>query len=150
MHFSKPNQVGRVLETHVPCAVGSYLVAHKGLKREQQQVRINEGEDCMKEFFMDLDELLHEIYNFNQHQCRKPQLKTPESEAIFASKTCCEYCNIEFSEAVKKVWHHDHVSGEFVAAWCQLCNTKIRQPMATLLFVCIFIIYEIMTCMYCA
>ena len=128
----KPDQDGPVLQTHVPCAVGSYLVAHKGLKRIQHPVRINEGVDCVKDFCMELDELAHEIYNFNQHQCRKPQLKTRESEATFASKTCCEYCKVVFSDAVQKVWHHDHVSGEFVAALCQPCNTKIRQPLGTL------------------
>jgi len=128
----KPDQEGKVLQTHVPCAVGSYLVAHKGLKRDQQPVKINEGVDCMKDFCMELDELAHEIYNFNQRECRKPQLKTLESEASFASKICCEYCNVVFSDAVKKVWHHDHVSGEFLAALCQPCNTKIRQPLGSL------------------
>ena len=128
----KPDEEGRVLQTHVPCAVGSYLVAHKGLNRVQQPVRINEGENCVRDFCMELDILSREIYNFNQHHCRKPQLKTPESEAEFAAKTCCEYCNVDFSDAVQKVWHHDHVSGKFMAALCQSCNTKIRQPMGTL------------------
>src|SRR3981189_620880 len=82
---------------HVPCAVGSDLVANKGLKRIQHPVIINEGVDCVKDFCMELDELAHEIYNFNQHKCRKPQFKTRESEATFASKTYCEYCKIVFS-----------------------------------------------------
>jgi hypothetical protein len=128
----KSDPPSKVLQIHVPCAVGSYLVPHKGLDWEQQPVRINEGVDCMKNFCMELDTLANEIYNFNQLQCRKPQIKTSESEAAFASKTCCEYCKSVFSDEVTKVWHHDHVSGEFLAALCQACNTKIRQPMSTL------------------
>src|SRR5271156_5982455 len=38
----KPEE-GRILQTHVPCAVGSYLVAHKALNRIQHPVRINQG-----------------------------------------------------------------------------------------------------------
>ena len=41
--LEKPKHQGKVLQTHVPCAVGSYLVAHKGLGREQHPVRVNEG-----------------------------------------------------------------------------------------------------------
>ena len=130
--LEKPAEEGRVLQTHVPCAVGSYLVAHKGLNRHQYPVVVNEGRTCVQDFCMELDTLVHEIYDYNQKNCRKPQSRTPETEAIFEAATQCEYCKAVFSDAVKKVWHHDHISGDFVAALCQRCNTRIRQPMATL------------------
>ena len=128
----KPDQDGKVLQTHVPCAVGSYLVAHKALNRVQQPVKINKGIDCIGDFCEELDGLVHEIYNFNQLQCKKPQRKTLESETVFAAATCCEYCKVVFGDAVQKVWHHDHISGDFIAALCQPCNTKIRQSLTSL------------------
>src|SRR5258708_3639037 len=82
--LEKPDQDGRILQTHVPCAVGSYLVANKGIDREQHPVIIDEGENCIEDFCKGLDILVREIYNFNQLECRKPQRKTLESETRFA------------------------------------------------------------------
>jgi hypothetical protein len=130
--LEKPEEEGRVLQTHVPCAVGSYLVAHKGLNRQQFPVVVNSGRTCVQDFCMELDTLVREIYAYNMVNCKKPQIKTPETEAQYAAATVCEYCKATFSDAVKKVWHHDHITGEFVAALCQRCNTRIRQPLAVL------------------
>jgi hypothetical protein len=130
--LQKPEEEGKVLQTHVPCAVGSYLVAHKGLNRRQGPVVINQGRTCVQDFCHELDVLVREIYDYNQKNCRKPQIRTPRAEAIFEAVRLCEYCRTTFSDAVPKVWHHDHITGEFIAAVCQRCNTRIRQPLATL------------------
>ena len=55
-----------------------------------------------------------------------------QKQAKFDEAKNCEYCKAAFSDVVQKVWHHDHISGEFVAALSQRCNTRIRQPLATL------------------
>src|SRR3981189_3884562 len=69
--LQKPEQEGKVLQTHVPCAVGSYLVAHKGLQRKQYPVRINMVRTCVQDFCDELDVLVREIYDFNKEHCRK-------------------------------------------------------------------------------
>ena len=86
----------------------------------------------MKEFCQELDVLAHEIYHFNQVNCRKPQVRTPQDVAIFNDAIECKYCKETFSSLVPRVWHHDHISGDFIGALCQKCNTMIRQPMTTL------------------
>ena len=81
---------GNILQTNVLCAVSSYLVAHKGLNCIQLPVRINQGWNCVQEFCEELDALVREIYNFNQLNCRKPQIRTPETVTRFDAATLCE------------------------------------------------------------
>ena len=126
------NPQGKVLQVHKPCAVGSYLVAHKGLNRDQESVQIDQGKDCVKTFCERLDTMAKWIYQYNQDNCRKPQRRAPHTEARFANATECEYCKKLFSVVNMKVWHHCHISGDYIGALCQPCNTKIRQPMAVL------------------
>ena len=65
--------------------------------------------------------------------CNKPQQRNdPDQVQRFNAANECEYCSVKFSEEVKKVWHHCHISGKLIAAVCQRCNTRIRQPTAVL------------------
>src|SRR5277367_939875 len=63
--------------------------------------------------------------------CNKPQLRTPAEVRLFEAATACEYCHQSFDD-VQKVWHHCHISERLLAAVCQRCNTRIRQPMTYL------------------
>ena len=38
----------------------------------------------------------------------------------------CEFCNVKFDKEIKRVQHHNHVSGDYIATVCQSCNSKVR------------------------
>ena len=57
---------GKILQTHVPCAVGSYIVAHPGLNLPDQPVEFHQGEDCVQEFCQYLDRKARDIYELQQ------------------------------------------------------------------------------------
>src|SRR5271156_6647352 len=131
--LEKSDDDSKILQTHVPCAVGSYLVAHKSFACPAQKVVFHQGEDCIEQYCKFLEDKAREIYAYNKIRCNKPQQRNnPEHVRKFERTTSCDYCKVPFCEQTPKVWHHDHISGEFLATLCQRCNTRIRQPMATL------------------
>ena len=127
------NASEKFLQKHQPIAVGSYLtstIAQHFI--HTNSYRLDQGLDCIESFCKHIDSLVREIYSFNRQNCYKPQDRNPIDQARFDNAQSCQYCKVTFSDLAPKVWHHNHVSGEFIAAVCQPCNTKIRQPLRTL------------------
>jgi hypothetical protein len=124
----------KILQTHSPIAVGSYLVAHEELISFSQRTEVNfqTGNGCVQEFCKYLDELVHDLYQHCRKHCNKPQRRTVEEETKFNDATQCEYCKVVFNEAIPKVHHHCHISGKMLAVLCQRCNTRIHQSITTL------------------
>ena len=63
-------------------------------------------------------------------QCKKkfyalPMLTDEELKRHKKLKKC-EYCDVEFDKKQKKIQHHNHLSGDYIATICQSCNSKIR------------------------
>ena len=80
-----------------------------------------------------IDHFLNEIKtNVLEHikQCKKKFYALPvlTDEQLKRHKKLkkCEYCNVKFNTEIKKVQHHNHISGDFIATICQSCNSKIR------------------------
>ena len=93
------NNTDKILQTHVPCAVGSYLVPHKSLTYRSTEVVFHEGADCIEKYCDYLEEKAKEIYEYNKTHCHKKQDRTnPEHKRKFAAATSCEYCKVQFSE----------------------------------------------------
>src|SRR2546428_2490395 len=90
-----------ILQTHVPWAVGSYLVPHEDLNYPQQPVVFHQGRSCVQEFCKYLDHQAREIYEYNKIHCNKPQLRTPMEELLFNVATECEYCKDSFDKVQK-------------------------------------------------
>jgi len=121
----------RPIQTHMPIAVGAYAVPHKDLPGVSPHIKLYQGLDCMERFCQDLNDLVIAAYVYNRYNCQQPQQRLPAEVQIFNEATCCEYCHKSFL-LVPKVWHHCHISGRFLAAVCQECNTKVHQPIRTL------------------
>ena len=124
----------KVLQTHLPIAVGSYLISHKQLTSypQRREVIFQTGTGCVQEFCKYLDELVNDLYQHCKKHCKKPQNRTAVEENKFKAATNCEYCKVQFTEEIPKVHHHCHISGDMLAVLCQRCNTRIRQPITTL------------------
>ena len=129
--LEKPDNTQKILQTHVPCAVGSYLVPHKDLNFPAQDVVFHQEADCVDKFCVYLEEKARELYIYGKRLCNKPQNRTQLEELIFEAASNCEYCKVSFNYE-QKVWHHCHISGKLIAAVCQRCNTKIHQSITCL------------------
>jgi hypothetical protein len=60
------------------------------------------------------------FHNINKFVKMKPL--TNEQEAQFCKADKCERCHQEFTIDNKKCKHHDHLTGEYVGAYCNSCN----------------------------
>ena len=124
---------GRILQTHVPCAVGSYIVSHPGLSLPPEPVAFHQGKNCAQEFCKYLERKVHQIYQYNIDHCNKPQQRYDILQRQrYDAAVECDYCKVQFSDVIPKVWHHCHISGRLLGTVCQRCNTRIRQPLAVL------------------
>ena len=131
--LSKPSATDKYLQKHVPISVGSYLTSTiRQNVIPTNSVKIDQGVNCIESFCHYLDTLVHDIYKFNMQNCYKPKNKNSFYQSQFDNAKSCTYCKASFSDSNPKVWHHNHVSGDFIATICQPCNTKIRQPLRTL------------------
>ena len=48
---------------------------------------------------------------------------------IYNNSKCCFECEKEFSDKVKKVRHHHHITGEFISVLCSKCNLKFKSKL---------------------
>jgi len=51
---------------------------------------------------------------------------TPDQQVEFDQTEVCFSCHKEFSDGNRRVKHHDHVSGLFLAACCNSCNLQLK------------------------
>jgi DNA polymerase type B, organellar and viral len=59
---------------------------------------------------------------------------SPEEKLKFQEVTHCEGCGVEFDFlTVQKCRDHDHLSGKYRAALCDVCNKKAKQPVELLI-----------------
>ena len=79
-----------------------------------------------------IDHFLNEVKNVLEHikECEKkfyalPMLTDEQLKKHNKIKNC-QYCNVKCDKENKKVKHHDHISGDFIATVCQSCNAKIK------------------------
>ena len=79
-----------------------------------------------------IDHFLNEIKNVLDHikECKKKfyalPLLTDEELKRHKKLKKCQFCNVKFDKDIKRVQHHNHISGNYIATVCQSCNSKIR------------------------
>ena len=79
-----------------------------------------------------IDHFLTEIKNVLDHikQCKKKFYSLPalNNEEMVRHKKLkrCEICDVKFDKDIKRVQHHNHISGDYIGTVCQSCNSKIR------------------------
>jgi hypothetical protein len=90
-----------------------------GLKKFYHQ----DEEKVVEQLCKDLKPLYNKaFYNLNRYIKLKPLTKEHEESFNKADK----YCNQEFTVDNKKCRHHDHTTGEYIGAYCNSCNLKIK------------------------
>ena len=79
-----------------------------------------------------IDNFLNEVKNVLDHikECKKKfyalPLLTDEQLKRHKKLKKCEFCNVKFNKEIKRIQHHNHISGNYIATVCQSCNSKVR------------------------
>ena len=59
----------------------------------------------------------------------KPMAPLTENELQnYNSTEVCPVCDQSFTDENKKIFHHDHFSGNYIGGICNTCNLKIQKP----------------------
>ena len=85
----------------------------------------SDSEKVLKSMMETVEEYAKVSYKLiKQNVLYKPL--TEEQKNKHFKKKYCEECNIKFDEKIKKVYHHDHISGEYISSLCNKCNGKFQ------------------------
>ena len=113
-------------KAHIPAAIGCREVWHSHFCQSLNATKLFQGKDCISKFLMYLDKKARFLQRRNNDLVRQPMSYTAEDQQQFESATHCPKCRLAFSESVKKVRDHCHITGKFRAALCHTCNASLR------------------------
>ncbi len=90
----------------------------------------DDEEDLMKSFVESCETLTEYAYSLTQLN-KKFDFNgdgwNSEQKLNHNKLNCCEFCNTSFdSDKHKKVCHHDHITGNYLATICNQCNLKLQ------------------------
>ena len=114
-------------KSHLPAAIGMYEVWHTHHKNIQNKMKVStwQGEDCVEKFLNKLDNMVREQHQ-NSFLTRQGMSLSPSEQQAFNRCQSCPRCSKPFSEVIKKVRDHCHITGEYRGPLCHLCNTRLR------------------------
>ena len=83
----------------------------------------------MEQFIEYLEDTVASLYERNKSQTREKAVVTEKDQEAHDKAKSCVWCKSVFdsTELGKKVFDHDHLTGEYRGAACQRCNNKLRQ-----------------------
>jgi len=110
-------------DTHVPS--GFYVVTTSRFEYHDYKLLCYTGDNVMDEFFTYMhseERRIRSILSVNKPM--KPL--TYEEQTKHNAATVCVSCNREFTIDRRKIRHHCHVTGKYIAAVCQVCNLQLK------------------------
>ena len=129
---------GNVNQLHKPLAAGVLIVP--GIDHEQSfdsEYKQFFGLDCIVDFLTYLEEWGKRIKIWYQQFAAHPMDLTDEEESTFAAAASCYLCKKHFeNDENDKNRDHDHFTGNFLGAACNVCNLsrRIRKPFLPVMF----------------
>ena len=82
------------------------------------------GPDVMQHFYRYMRSELEKIDEILEKQ--EPMELTADEQDEFDDATNCHTCGDEFDDDAIACRHHDHVTGKYLAAVCQICNLQLK------------------------
>ena len=110
----------------------SYGIKYNCIHDEHSEpIKIFNSPDCEKvseNFILDLERLAKKSYDLLQLNKNNIIFESEEHriELYQQAKTCAKCYSPFDRKTYKKVRHHDHISGEFLGAYCNECNLKYK------------------------
>jgi hypothetical protein len=127
-----PNAAGAgsgVLHEHVPSGFACYRVTD--LPKYRTEPHVYSGPDVMEKFYEHLFKECNEIDEILSKNLPMNDL-TPQQLAEHKNADKCPYCRQYFTPKNWKVFHHDHLTGEYIAAACNNCNLQLKSAASNL------------------
>ena len=114
-------------KAHLPAAIGFYEVwhPHHANKQKQNKIITYEGEDCILKFLNKLEHIVKDQFE-NSRLMRQSMKISPSEQTSFNNARNCPRCNKIFSDKVKKVRDHCHITGEYRGPLCSSCNFRLK------------------------
>lgn len=89
--------------------------------------QIYRGENAASKFVDTLYEIAKKVEDLYKQKVPMKELNIDQQQAFNAASNCC-LCDIYFNEENYKVRDHDHLTGIYRGAACNLCNIQYRLP----------------------
>ena len=129
---------------HYPSTIACRTVWHEYYRGKEavEDVKIWEGQDCIKEFLTYIETVVEEQDKQYEVLTRRNIRMTPEDNVKYNDTNRCQQCNISFvregevgaennnnnsSAEVRKVRDHCHITGVYREALCSKCNFLRKQ-----------------------
>ena len=114
-------------KAHLPAAIGFYEVMHLHHRNNQNKIKINTfvGDNCISNFIDKLEVIIKSQFE-KSVEMRQAIRMTPLDQIEFNKSTSCPRCNKKFSDKIKKVRDHCHISGQYRGPLCSECNLRLQ------------------------
>lgn len=122
-HEDSKSKSTYVVDVHEPSGFCCFTVSK--YPKYQTEPFLYSGPDVMDHFFDHLireERRISKILNRNIHILPL----TKDEESNYDNAVVCYRCNKHFTSDNKKCKHHDHVTGQFIAALCNNCNMSCK------------------------
>ena len=87
--------------------------------------RGTENDSVIDVFLNDVKNVLNHIKQTKKKFYALPMLTDEEMKQHKRIKKC-QFCGGKFDKTNKRIQHHNHVNGEYIATTCKTCNSKIK------------------------
>ena len=117
-------------QQHKPNSFGLYFNCIHPEYNKSIVLKCSDDEDeLMKMFVEECEKLTEYAYSLTQLNKRFDfQNGWTDVEKCNHNKIkCCQFCECSFDDKNKKVVHHDHISGKYLASICNNCNLYLQQ-----------------------
>ena len=113
-------------EIHVPSGFCCLRVAKdEYVEYNDEAAYVYSGPDAMQHFYRHMRSELEKIDDILDKQ--EPMELTVDEQEQFDDATNCHTCGEEFDDDdVIACRHHNHVTGKYLAAVCQICNLQLK------------------------
>ena len=118
-----------VRQRHVPLLVGVFVDVNLDIQDTPpyKDYYVFEGEDAVLQTCLWLDMACKELHQWAKEHCNVDMMElTIGQESAHVTATNCKYCGAYFSTDNKKVYHHNHMNGKYIAPACNTCNLKMQ------------------------
>ena len=87
--------------------------------------RGNKNNYVIDNFLNDIKGVLNHIKESKKKYYALPMLTDEEMKRHKKIKKC-EFCNIKFDKDIRRIQHHNHINGNYIATVCKSCNSKVK------------------------
>jgi hypothetical protein len=116
------SQVEKYQQHQINSVGFKYNCIHNSYSEPIQIINNSDPEKIVEHLICELERLAKKSYQLTKQHINH-NLTTEQKKRHFANKQC-EYCSCSYDTDNKRVVHHDHITGEYLATICNRCNLQ--------------------------